>query len=138
MFKKYYKILGLELNASYEEIREAYKRLVLKYHPDKSKSEQQQRKSKQSKSLGKFMKRSKNYVSQRNLILTHKATKKMKNLLVAQVKLQKKTIRKATNQEANPICLELKLKQIQKIKIRQFIMTCTSHWKKSIKVVRKN
>ena len=37
MAKDYYKILGVDKNASTEEVRRAYKNLAKKYHPDLNK-----------------------------------------------------------------------------------------------------
>ena len=45
--KDYYQILGIPRNATQDEIKRAYRQLVLKYHPDKNKSKEAEEKFKE-------------------------------------------------------------------------------------------
>ncbi|QSW37940.1 DnaJ domain-containing protein [Candidatus Vidania fulgoroideae] len=49
MLKKYYEILGLNENSSLQEVKKAYRRLAMKYHPDRNPGKESEEKFKEIK-----------------------------------------------------------------------------------------
>ena len=63
MNKNYYQILGLQENASKEEIKKAYHKLALQFHPDKNKSDDAEEKFKEISEAYDILYNQKNIIS---------------------------------------------------------------------------
>jgi DnaJ-class molecular chaperone len=63
MNKNYYQILGIQDNASKEEIKKAYHKLALQFHPDKNKSDEAEEKFKEISEAYDILYNQKNIIS---------------------------------------------------------------------------